>query len=246
MFRPLFFTGVHHPSIARHLDRAMVSLNALESRKADFEVREWILDSGAFTRIFRRKGHLPVRDYARQARRWAECGQLQAVVQQDYMCEPAMLDITGMTVEEHQRLTTQNYHALRQELPDLPIMAVLQGWEPEDYRVHLSQIEPYLEEGAWVGVGSVCKRQGRPAAVSAILTAILRDRPDLRLHGFGVKTTALQHQDIAARFFSVDSMTWSYAGRRLEPKRTHDPAYCVEWTDNVNSLPVNPSQAALL
>ena len=65
----------------------------------------------------------------------------------------------------------------------------------------------------WVGVGSVCKRQGDPRAIVAVLQAILAERPDLRLHGFGVKTTSLVHPAVRACLFSADSMAWSFAAR---------------------------------
>lgn len=76
----------------------------------------------------------------------------------------------------------------------------------EEYARHTKELSPHLEEGAWTGLGPVCKRQGRPAQLSAILTAVLNVRPGLRLHGFGVKTTALQRLDIASRLHSTDSM----------------------------------------
>ena len=246
--RPLFYTGVHHPSLAAHLDRAILSVNCLATRKRDFQVRDWILDSGAFTRISRGLNHLDVGDYAAQALRWARCGHLEAVVQQDFMCEPFILQRTGQTVEVHQDWTTRNLAALRRELAGsgLYVMPVLQGWEPEQYAAHVGLLSAQLEDGAWVGVGSVCKRQGRPVAVSAILTAILRERADLKLHGFGVKTTALRKADIAGRLWSADSMAWSYAGRPLVPPQNHSAAYCLAWTEELSRCEVQPSQAAML
>jgi hypothetical protein len=68
-------------------------------------------------------------------------------------------------------------------------------------------------EGAYVGVGSVCKRDARPASILAVLHAILSVRPDLRLHGFGLKTTALTCAPIADLLYSADSMAWSFAAR---------------------------------
>ena len=44
--------------------------------------------------------------------------------------------------------------------------------------------------------------------------AIKRERPDLRLHGFGVKTTALASSVVRDCLYSADSMAWSYAARR--------------------------------
>jgi hypothetical protein len=82
---------------------------------------------------------------------------------------------------------------------------VLQGYAPADYAAHVRAYGARLEPRAWVGVGSVCKRNGRPAAIEAVLLAIKQERPDLRLHGFGVKLTALGSQLVRTLLFSADS-----------------------------------------
>jgi hypothetical protein len=66
----------------------------------------------------------------------------------------------------------------------------------------------------WVGVGSVCKRNGTPEQIEAVLDAIHNVRPDLRLHGFGVKLTSLRSGLIRSRLYSADSMAWSFAARK--------------------------------
>jgi hypothetical protein len=71
-----------------------------------------------------------------------------------------------------------------------------------------------LAPGAWVGVGSVCKRNGSPAAIEAVLLAIKRERPDLRLHGFGLKSTALSSRLVRELLHTADSMAWSFAARK--------------------------------
>ncbi|PHJ59778.1 hypothetical protein VF03_34180, partial [Nostoc linckia z2] len=40
------------------------------------------------------------------------------------------------------------------------------------------------------------------------------ERPDLKLHGFGLKKTALQNSCIRNLLFSSDSFAWSYDARR--------------------------------
>ena len=37
---------------------------------------------------------------------------------------------------------------------------------------------------------------------------------DLRLHGFGIKKTALEDEGVRALLFSADSIAWSYSARR--------------------------------
>lgn len=212
-----FFVGLHQPSDAQHFDRCFVSVNRLRNRKSSFKVSDWIMDSGAFTTIAKHGGYpLPVEAYADDIR--SICGRqlhgrLLAVVAQDYMCEAWMLDKTGLTVHDHQRLTIERYDALLARHLGVYIMPVLQGHAASDYVHHIRMYGPKLLHGAWVGVGSICKRNGNPQAVFDVLLAIHRERPDLRLHGFGLKTTALASPGIQDLLYSADSMAWSRAAR---------------------------------
>jgi hypothetical protein len=209
-----FYVGLHHPSDAHRFERAFVSVNRLRDRKSDFEVGRWIMDSGAFTEVSRYGGYRhPVSEYADQIRRWARCGTLEAAVAQDYMCEPWIVERTGLSVEEHQRLTIERYDALVAEDLPVPVMPVLQGYHPTDYLRHLLAYGNRLRPGMWVGVGSVCKRNSRSDQVAEILRSIKRQRPDLRLHGFGLKQTALADYDIREALYSSDSTAWSFAAR---------------------------------
>lgn len=173
------------------------------------------MDSGAFTEIATH-GHYraPVAAYAAYARRWQHHGQLAAVVSQDWMCEGFILRKTGLTVADHQRLTIERYDALLAENLSAYILPVLQGYRPDDYRRHLDLYGDRLSRGAWVGVGSLCKRNGAPDQTLAVLTAVHAERPDLRLHGFGLKLTALAHPGICEQLHSADSMAWSYHARK--------------------------------
>jgi hypothetical protein len=213
MMRPLFFTGMHRPSKAGQLERCMVSLNVLEGRRSGFAVNDWILDSGAFTRLATGRGHAPVAEYAEAVNRWGRCGNLLAAVAQDYMCEPAILEVTGLTVADHQRLTLDRYDELL-PLTSPYILPVLQGFEPSEYVAHLAAYGNRLGDGQWVGVGSICKRNGTPASIVAVLRAIKNERPDLQLHAFGIKKTALKVEAVNNLIYSCDSMAWSYNARK--------------------------------
>lgn len=212
-----FYVGLHQPSDARHFGRCMVSVNRLTKRFSTFAVKDWILDSGAFSRLTTRGEHMPMGIYANHIWRFSRCGNLQAAVCQDFMCEPFVLKKTGLSIREHQRLTIERYSTLCVLLQSVGcptyVMPVLQGWEPNDYVRHLRTYD--LRARQWVGVGSVCKRnQTDPGAVLAILQAVKQERPDLRLHGFGLKKTYLKHAGINHMLHSADSMAWSYAARR--------------------------------
>lgn len=213
---PLFYVGLHQPGDAQHFARACVSINRLRTRRKPLGC-PILLDSGAFTElaVHGRYRHSPA-DYAAAIRRLiAEAvAEIEAAVSQDYMCEPFMLAKTGLTVEEHQRLTIERYDALIAENLPIPIMPVLQGYKPSDYLRHLRQYGDRLKPGMWVGGGSVCKRNGAPEQIVDVLDTIKRERPDLRLHGFGVKETALTHPGVRDLLYSADSMAWSFAARR--------------------------------
>ena len=236
----MFFTGIHHPHNAHHVPRAFVSINALRGRKSDFPVRDWILDSGAFTTIAKHGGYPePPEAYAAQIERWRPVGNMLRAVSQDWMCEPAMLERTGLDVAVHQRLTIDRYDILRALCGPI-VMPVLQGYQPAEYVSHVEQYGDRLTPGMWVGVGSVCKRNGTPSAIAAVLDAILGVRPDLRPHLFGVKVTSLGEARVRDRTYSADSMAWSFAAR-YQGRDGNDVREAVRYTRRVETMAVQES-----
>lgn len=233
-----FFTGLHQPSDARHFDAAFVSVNRLRKRKGPFVVEDWIMDSGAFTEISTH-GHYRhgVDEYASQIKRWKTNGNLLAAVAQDYMCEPFIVEKTGLSVPEHQRLTIERYDALKAADTGVYILPVLQGFAPSDYVEHIRAYGKRLAHGMWVGVGSICKRNGTPDAVAAVLLAIKNERPDLRLHGFGLKTTSIAHPLVRSMLETADSMAWSFAAR-IAGRNGNDYREAKRWTENITTRPV--------
>lgn len=212
-----FFLGMHRVGKAWRFDRCFISVNQLWDTVAPLVgCASWVMDSGAFTEVMTYGGYrYGVDRYAEVIRRFSNDRGLEAAVAQDYMCESEALERTGLTIADHQRLTIERYDALMAcDVGGVTIMPVLQGYDPEDYARHVREYGPRLANGAWVGVGSVCKRQGDPEAILAVLEAILAVRPDLRLHGFGVKLTALQDERVAGLLYSADSMAWSAAARK--------------------------------
>jgi hypothetical protein len=210
-----FFVGLHQPSDAHRFERCMISVNRLKDRKGDFPVNEWMLDSGAFTELSQHGYYrTSPEEYAKQVIRWSRCGKMVAAVSQDWMCEPFILEKTGRTILEHQQDTIDRYRAIRDVVGDeVYLMPVLQGYHRYDYLAHLKQYGELLSPGQWVGVGSVCKRNADLEEIEQVVVTLHRARPDLRLHGFGVKTTALESSLVRESLFSADSMAWSYAAR---------------------------------
>lgn len=196
------------------------------------------MDSGAFTEISTHGYYRhAVSSYADEIRRWKTNGNLLAAVAQDYMCEPFIIEKTGLSVSEHQRLTIERYDALLAEDTGVYILPVLQGFAPEDYVAHIRMYGKRLKMGMWVGVGSVCKRNGDPQSVAAVLLAIKGERPDLLLHGFGLKTTALAHPLVRSLLETADSMAWSFHAR-INGRNGNDWREAVRWTSNIDSRPV--------
>lgn len=242
-----FFVGVHQPCDAHRVHAAFISIHRIAKRVSNFPVGDWIMDSAAFRTIEVHGGYPePPEAYAAQIRRWSTNGNLLAAVSQDYMCEPHMLAITGMTIEQHQRLTIERYDALMAcDLGGVYLMPVLQGYAPADYVRHLEMYGDRLARGGWVGVGSICKRNGDPAAIEEVLLAIKRVRPDLRLHGFGIKTTALRSAIVRALLWSADSMGWSYAARK-QGRDGNSIEEAVMFADRINTMHVPQTLLSLM
>jgi len=190
---------------------------------------DWCLDSGGFTELsLHGRWETTPEVYVQAVRRYSnEIGRLRWASQQDFMCEPAMLERTGLSIREHQRLTIENFLALRSLASDLPFIPVLQGQTLDDYLRHMDQFDragiSLLHEPI-VGVGSVCRRQATSEIVE-IISGIART--GVKLHGFGMKTLGLRrvHQLMG----SADSMAWSFTARRQQirlPDCTHKARRC--------------------
>jgi hypothetical protein len=135
----------------------------------------------------------------------------------DFPCEPELLKKHHRSVNDHIRMTVENHVALLDMLPEYSIDAkpvpVLQGWRREDY---LHCIDLFNEAGLmgdYMAIGSVCRR----TAVENIREVIVAVRDNVpawvRLHGFGVKLTALRDLAIWNALYSVDSGAWDFEAR---------------------------------
>lgn len=177
------------------------------------------IDSGAFSEVSARGGwEWPAHDFAAFVVDVArELGTVEHVGIQDWMCEPQIVALTGLSVEEHQRRTVASFLELRQLAPAVPWVPTLQGMTAADY---LRCAEIYrdagvdLEQHCLVGLGSVCRRSRTPE-IEAVIREVKAELPSrVRLHGYGVKSEGalLACWGLA----SVDSMAWSRRARGLE------------------------------
>lgn len=227
-----FFLGTHQTQwLGRVTVPLFISRRRLCERKSlPSATCDWALDSGGFSELsLFGTWTVGSDEYIAEVRRYRdEIGRMQWASCQDWMCEPWMLERTGMTVSDHQRLTTRNYLELRQKAPDVTWLPVLQGWQEDDYLRHWEQ---YEREGvdlaglSVVGLGSVCRRQHMEEA-----RQIVERLQPLQLHGFGFKLTGLSMVgDVLA---SSDSMAWSLHARHRPPLPgcPHKScANCVKW-----------------
>lgn len=223
----------------------MVSHGRLRAyRKLPKATASWICDSRGFTELSQYgKWTIEPDSYVRAVRRYAgEIGQLVWASPQDWMCEPWIIEKTGLSVWEHQVRTVENLVLLRALAPDVPFIPVIQGWVLPDY---LDCVALYSHAGVdlsrepVVGLGSVCRRQAT-GEVHEIVSTLAGQ--GLRLHGFGVKTAAVAA--VGTMLVSADSMSWSYAMRRQKPGGCEHgltkwarncPGCAVEWRDKLLS-----------
>jgi hypothetical protein len=215
-----FYLGTHMPN---WLEQTNVPLFVSRRRLADRKTLPrpkgwWCLDSGGFTEL-NLYGYWRTTEaqYIADVRRFVrEMGRLEWVAPMDWMCEPFVLAKTGMTVQQHQRRTIENFLRLRQALGPL-VIPVLQGWTLDDYlrcweRYHEAGVD--LEWERVVGVGSVCRRQNT-VEVALIFRMLSENLLGRQLHGFGVKINGLE--SYADCLSSADSMAWSYQARNAPP-----------------------------
>jgi len=213
----------------------------------------WVLDSGGFSEL-----HLygawetTPRAYVANVKRYAtEIGNLEWAACQDWMCEPHILRKTGYSIDEHQYRSVVSYLELMLRAPEIPWCPVLQGWEVADYFRHADLHERMgvrLSELPVVGIGSVCRRQGTRGAIDLLVRFT---QAGIRLHGFGLKTTAVRA--LAPFLASSDSLAWSYRARQRKlycgsPLATcaNHLHYALSWRDDVlASLGTDPVQYGL-
>ncbi len=214
-----FYLGTCHPHWLTKTEWPLfVSIRSLRGRTTlPRALGPWALDSGGFTELsLNGVWETSPAQYAAEVRRCRdEIGRLRWASPQDWMCEPFMVQKTGLSVAEHQRRTVVNLLELRSIAPDLPWIPVLQGWRRADYLRH---VEDYARAGIdlarepLVGLGSVCRRQGTDEAEELIREL---HAAGLRLHGFGFKLSGLRQ--CAPYLASADSMAWSLRARRSAP-----------------------------
>lgn len=213
----IFYLGTHHTTWLKKTDVPLfVSRRRLPKKAFSFRpLGQWALDSGGFSELSMfGKWETTPEQYVNQVREFAPVGGLDFAAIQDWMCEPWIIEKTGLSIEEHQRRTVQSYFELNFLAPEMPWLPVLQGYAPEEYwncvRLY-EQIGVDLRALPRVGLGSVCRRQST-GGIAGLVRELYQY--GLKLHGFGIKLTGIE--DLAPYLASADSLAWSFQARRLQ------------------------------
>lgn len=213
-----FYLGTHMPNwLSRSTVPLFVSYLRIRQRckrKLPTARVPWALDSSGFS-VLNKWHRYPwtAAEYAADVVRYdREIGKLEWAAIRDWMCEPFVLALTGLSVEEHQRRTVASYSELRALAPSIWWVPVLQGYTRREY---LRCAEMYADAGTdlatlpLVGIGSVCRREDTSEAEGIIRELAGRG---IQLHGFGFKLGGLER--CADVLTSADSLAWSDAARR--------------------------------
>ena len=240
-----FYLGSH---VLNHIEKTeyplFLSFRQLNKRKKKtFNQKAKVaVDSGGFSELSMFGGwKTKPQEYIDGLKRLQRLGlKIEWASQMDWMCEPFMLEKTGLTIEEHQRLTVDNLNELRSLDDSIHFIPVLQGQSLQDYFNHFEMFEEagfQLRNEPLVGVGSVCRRQNT-SEIGHLFKCL--HAKGLKLHGFGVKKQGIE--SYGEYLLSCDSMAWSF-GARYSPKGSNCTSkakncanclhYALEWREKV-------------
>ena len=241
-----FYLGTH---VLNHLEKTdvplFISRRAFDKRKSSLNAKgTWALDSGGFTELnMHGKWTLTEQEYIDRVNNINRTPNLLWVAQQDWMCEPFVVEKTGLTIKEHQKRTVNNLIKLRKLDSKVHIIPVLQGYSLDDYKNCFEMFESNnidLRSEPLVGLGSVCRRQNTND-IERIVKYFFHK--DIKLHGFGVKINGMKRY--GEMLESSDSLAWSYDARwtkrhcsiHKENPTTKNCANCLqyalEWREKV-------------
>ena len=241
-----FYLGTHVVNHVEKTDKPLfISFRQLKNRKKALKNKGRLaIDSGGFSELsLYGKWTITPQEYVDGLNRLTnEVGlEIDWAAQQDWMCEPFMLEKTGLSITDHQKRTVDNFIQLRKMKCDVHIIPVLQGYSIQDYFNHFEMFEVAgfdLRSEPLVGVGSVCRRQGTDEI--AEIMKCLRYK-GLKLHGFGVKIQGFKK--FSQYLWCADSLAWSFSARRMkEHCKVHKPnpttlncanclLYALEWRE---------------
>jgi len=192
----------------------LISFMTRTNSPPKYNYQSLFIDSGGFYSSMRSgKYTKPDREYLE----FIEKVQPEFFALRDYPCEPQLLKKHDLTAKQNIQRTVDNHIVLMDLLSEYQIISqpvpVIQGWQKEDY---LNCIDAFNDAGLlsdYMAIGSVCRR----TTISNIREIVVAIRDAIsswtKLHGFGVKLTALSDLAIWNALYSVDSGAWDYTAR---------------------------------
>lgn len=209
----------------QQLEEPNIMLSYATENNEPWDCENLFIDSGGYSLMLDTGDHPPADEYLD----YVESADPEYFALQDFPCEPEVLEEYGRSVMNHREFSLE-YSAqvltyARERGLDSEPVAVLQGWDPEDYR---KCIDRYEQEGLLtdtVGIGSVCRRHA-DADIRDVVLTVREAIPDRRIHAFGVKRDVLSHPDVLDALDSADSLAydWSYE-REVSGPWWHQVAY---------------------
>lgn len=210
-----------HPSYQLGPDPERLMLNYRTQINGLWAGPKWMIDSGGAPQTIIRHGGHPdsIHDYIDYLRepptRYGDDRQdvrIEQFALRDWPCEPDVRQALDLSVEELQYRTLIDHinmmDALERERFDADPVAVLQGWDIEDYLVCIDLFRDHGLLTDKLAVGTLCGRQNT-TVIRNTSWRIARNLPGrVSLHGFGVKQSALREPDVLRIFDSMDTLAW--------------------------------------
>jgi len=196
----------------RQLEEPNVMLNYATQNNQPWDgIERLFVDSGGYSFILG-KGEYKTTDA--EYLNWIAERDPELWALRDYPCEPEVLHDHGRTVNDHQQMTVDRHRNLLNRLSDHGIsgqpVAVLQGWDIDDY---LQCVDRFQDAGLLtdhVGIGSVCRRNAE-AEIRRVVLAVRDAVPSrVSLHAFGVKSSVLKYPDVRDALATADSQSYEY------------------------------------
>ena len=192
-----------------YLPRVMLSYNYVRKLKMPWRMQiPFMMDSGAFAVILK-YGKYPFtpEEYALGIEKWHP----DVAWTMDYPCEPSVQKKGQYGPVSAQEMTITNQLKLLDLNTDTQM--VVQGWTVQDYLENIDRIKDQGLLTERLGIGSICRR-GQNREIARIIRAIHNNVPSwVKLHGFGIKVSALKYTDAKFNLHSVDSQSWGYEMR---------------------------------
>jgi len=200
----------------RHMEEPDVLLSYATNTTPWDEIKNLFIDSGGFSLMLEKGKHDPVEDYMG----FVQQHGADTAALQDYPCEPGILQVYDRTVSDHQHMSVEraaeNLAYIQDHGIDVEPVAVLQGWDTDDY---IRCIDMYRDAGVLtdrVAVGSVCRRNAE-SDIRSVLNSVRAELPNRPIHAFGVKKTILKYPDMQDALDSVDSSAWYFGMYQNKP-----------------------------